>query len=796
MPSLALTDDQKVGLGQSHEAHTYSSAPQPTHTTSSRVATSVSKLSSTGGKTATTHTTASVYSTAQPVPKHTVPHSSAGREAVLGKGSSAIGGGISGVQGTRVPQTLPQTLPQIFMYKNASQPHSVRAGSSSLPGKGSTSLGARESASVSVSDTKAAEKSVKQQTPQNDNGYNRVAVTAGHAVSTNSGRVTQAGSTVPARSAHSTTTVQPQTSLAHSVTSGQPPSPLPSFITSLTSQGSSNSQTSRPFTGGPNNTPVYRRPHESVPPTGESSRYISTDSTTVRPTQSDFEALQRHHSALVPTPIPMTTSLVANPLKTVTMTTNTSGLSLVGDLSVIPPISAGPISKKGLVKSTGDKTYYNTTQSSSLSANQGSMKMMMGGSLIQRAQLGDLEVVPNSLQNSPNTSLPSHNTAPLTRNTVTSPDKANSDELRSGNQKLSMMTTFPGLHVVPMFQQQNLRNTLPNADKPGHITHPGLLGMADLSTEGRFFPMQQTFNSRNSMSLNDSSTSLKEMSLGKSPLKTTKLKLGKLLKEKDKGKLDLIKITGAPAPTTNISLGLAGSTSSLGVISQAPSEDTTPSPSPLTQPSQLPHGVSPSLSTSAANPPPFPAFVYSSSQVSPAPSTSSTENNPPQFPSTATPSPTSPADMKLPGSSQVAHTTVESKPSLTPGERSVSQEDSEGADSGSSEELLPVASVGPLVEYTGSDTYMDHNQHMTGHSAGKTEEEEEQESEDEDTEMPELEEMPSQSNHSSKSSSAAKGVAMVRHPPPSELSGRSGVVRGSAVKGFTAQTASQWQRNT
>ena len=796
-PSLALTDDQKTSLGLSRAPHTSSSHPHTSHPhTSHRVGAPTTARTTPPVAGATTKPFTAVKTSAT----HTDPLKTAkGGESGSGKRTAHTRGLFSGLEGVR----LPHDLPKIYMYTSSSQPHSVRAGGPSSDAL-KVLLAERES---SKSDGRfklegskfEGSKFAKSEGSKSEGSKLREAK-VGEKVLGSGGQVAPTGvgsATTSGQSMVPTTTVS-HTVMTNSSTSGYTAPPAsstqsvssrrnntstltPSTITtSPTSPAAQTLQNPQVPADPPNHThhsQQGRRPHEYLPPTGEPSRYIGTDSSTVRPTQSDFEALRRQHSALVPTPIPLPNSLVSNPLKMVTTsTTNSSGLSHLGDLSVIPPISAGPstTTKKGLVKSTGDKTYYNThtnTQDSLLGVDKEGVKMMTS-SLIQRTQLRGLEVVPNSLQDSLNTAPPPRNTS------TTTTDKGNSEERDRGNQKLaSSMVTFHGMQLVPM-QQQNLGNSLlEDTEKPGHISEPGRLGqkmMGDLSgvEGGGFAPMQQTFNSRNTMRL-DNSSSLKEMGLTKSPLKTTKLHLGKkLLKEKDKGMLDVIKITGPPARITNLSAELTGTKSAL-LTSQTRNEEAT-TPSPVTNSSHLPHITSPS-STSIANTANLqnisPTPAYSPSEVSPAPpSSSSGVEHPPQFPPTSTPSPTSPADTKFPSSSSPADTKFpSSSPPVSPqssvenedtssGRGSSSREEEDGDDSGAdsgansgSDCSTTPTSTGPLVEYTSCNTYTDHRQSPSVSSDVEGEREEREgrpaasqseEDEEDDGEMPELEEMP------------------------------------------------------
>ena len=150
--------------------------------------------------------------------------------------------------------------------------------------------------------------------------------------------------------------------------------------------------------------------HTRAPPSqttgiGPSPRIIGNDSARVRPTHSDFEALQRRHQHMVPTPIPMATDLMSNPLKMAV-----SGSLLLGDLSITPPISTAPLSKKDAKTTQQDKTNYNVRVNVSHNialpgTEKGSVKMMQPPSLIQKPMpLLDMPVlVPPLVQNPGNT---------------------------------------------------------------------------------------------------------------------------------------------------------------------------------------------------------------------------------------------------------------------------------------------------------------------------------------------------------------------------------------------------------
>lgn len=169
------------------------------------------------------------------------------------------------------------------------------------------------------------------------------------------------------------------------------------------------SWTSAPVTAT-SNTPsfTYRAsnhvpPPQSQPTPQERSQFIGSDSTIVRPTRSDFAALQRQ--AVVPTPISLPTSSDAmlHPLKMAT-----SGSSVLSNLSLIPPISSA-LSKNG--KTTQDKTLYNVhvnSQNTLLGTDKGSLKMMPDA-LIQKPMAGlgiDVAVlVPAQVQNTTITAL-------------------------------------------------------------------------------------------------------------------------------------------------------------------------------------------------------------------------------------------------------------------------------------------------------------------------------------------------------------------------------------------------------
>lgn len=131
----------------------------------------------------------------------------------------------------------------------------------------------------------------------------------------------------------------------------------------------------------------------STPP-----RLIGTDGTIVRPTHSDFTSIQRQHQAMIPTPIPMQSDLMSNPLKMAVSTP-----SVVGNITTIPPISTTLSSKDGKTTQE-DKTFYNVqlnTQNTLLE--KGGMKMMTD-TLIQKPMGSlDMQVLPIQTQNTTTT---------------------------------------------------------------------------------------------------------------------------------------------------------------------------------------------------------------------------------------------------------------------------------------------------------------------------------------------------------------------------------------------------------
>ena len=606
----------------------------------------------------------------------------------------------------------------------------------------------------------------------------------------------------------STSTVYTTTSAAISSTVTAAPNTITSY------------STPRPPTiagGGPNHI-HYQRPHVPLPPMSQPSPLIGTDTTIVRPTQSDFAALRRQHPGLVPTPIPMPSSLMTNPLKMLAASSSATEVSLLGNLHVIPPISSGPGSKKDLVKPSGNKTIYKNTHSNTgnntqllLNLEKGGVKTM-DGTLTQRPMIGlDMEVPPIHLQNS-------HSVTPLTSNLLGDTYKGNLDTLPGRNQKfismdrigMEVMPTYPqqGTHLIPhrnlptdtgkslgtaihgdadtgkslgtvmhgdadtgktlgtvihsggnelllpvssagmelvSQQQQNLRNTL-NANKLGLRMEPGILSEKmglDLSSEASLFPMQEALNSRNITSLKDASL-LKDMRLTKSPLKTKNIELDKLSKGKDKGGLDMIKIMGDPALTSNLSPEYAGS-KLLGVSSSG--NTFAVSNSPISSPID---NISPSSSLNS-NSARLPASGHQPTDASPTSSIGSSSGFPANPPASI-PSPTSPGNPPhFPASSTTSETSVDhdTKSPLSAGEDHSGREDGESGEvtEVSSESSSALASTGgPLVEYIDSYTYVDNNQQTTSLSStcttGEGEGEGEGEGSEEDEEMPELEEVP------------------------------------------------------
>ena len=627
--------------------------------------------------------------------------------------------------------------------------------------------------------------------------FTAVPTTGGHTASATRSSLTDNDT---ARSSHSRTDPQTSqsTSVPHTATATQTSSsPLTSSTTTHPPNITTSSSTSRvPPTGGPNYT-HYQRSHVPLPSTSEPSLFIGTDSTIVRPTRSDFAALRRQHPGLAPTPIPMTTSLATNPLKILANDTVATEISLLGNLRVIPPISTGPDSKKDLVKPSENKTFYNNTRGNTsentqllVNADKGGVKIMTG-SLIQRPMIGlDMEPGPFHLHNS-------HRVVPLTRNSLGDTYKGNLDTMSGRNQKLDrigmeVVLTYPqdshnltlnvptdtgkslgtmthggrneklvsmsgiGVGMVSK-QQQNLRNTLLDTNKPGIAMEPGLLSekmSLDLSSEMSLVPMQEVLNARNITGVKDAS-SLKEMGLTKSPLEAKTIKLDKLSKGKDKGALDAIKIMGDPVVTSNISPEYADS-KSLGV-SPVVGGNTVFAPSPVSNPPPFPvssstDNISPSSSLNSNLHFP-PASVHSPNDTSPMSSIGSSAGYPPNLPPAATPSPTSPANTPhFPASSTATDTTAgsETKSNLsTSVSHSGREEDGEstsGPEIGMESSSTLTSTGGPLVEYIDSFTYVDNQQQTTSLSStgavGEGEEEGNEDDEEDDVEMPELEEMP------------------------------------------------------
>ena len=720
---------------------------------------------------------------------------------------------------------LPTTLPQIFMYNSASQPHSIRAGRAAGGGlsererKPLVSRGGSRGGDVKVTENTfgVVGNSV---TPHHRDvaattSFTAVPTTSGHsevptrrftAVSTTGSRTASAtrsshtatADNGTARSYHSRTDPQTSqsTSMPHTATATLTSSPLTSSTTTDPPNITTSSSTSRvPPTGGPNYT-HYQRSHVPLPPTSEPSLFIGNDSTIVRPTQSDFAALQRQHPGLAPTPIPMTTSLATNPLKILANDTAATEISLLGNLHAIPPISTGPDSKKDLVKPSENKAFYNNTRSNTgentqllLNVDKGEVKTMTG-SLIQRPMIGlDVEPAPFHLHNS-------HGVVPSTRNSLGDTYKGNLDTMSGRNQKLDRI----GMEVVPTYpqdshnltfnvptdtgkslgtmmhsggneklvsmsgigvgmvsqQQQNLRNTLLDTNKPGLAMEPGLLSEKmglDLSSEMSLVPMQEVLNSRNITGVKDAS-SLKELSgLSKSPLKAKTIKLDKLSKGKDKGALDLIKIMGDPVVTSNISPEYADS-KSLGV-NPVVGGNTVFAPSPVSNPPLFPvssstGNISPSSSLNSNLRFSPQAYVHSPNDTSPMSSIGSSAGYPPNPPPTATATPTSPANTPhFPASSTAtADTTAgsETKSNLSTGVSHSGREEDGESTSGPESSSTLTSIGGPLVEYIDSFTYVDNRQQTTSLSStsavGEGEEEGSEDDEGDDDEMPELEEMP------------------------------------------------------
>ena len=633
------------------------------------------------------------------------------------------------------------------MYSSASQPHSIRGGGLNKSGR-EQPLVAGESSGLGEKVTRKALEVVGNSVrPHN---------TRTTLVTTTSSAVASATKTSQALSHGSRNAPTIPTTTASGQTFSTAAQTLPNLTAASTFQVSA-----------PNHT------HQQPPaPTGEPSPLIGTDSTVVRPTRSDFAALRRQHPALVPTPIPLTSELMSNPLKMATTTTNaaTTGLPLLGNL---PPISAVPGSKRDLVKkSTENKTFYNNTHHDStqpLGVDKGGVKM------IKRPLLG-VEVVPTQPQNLHNVPSPTANTlgntnsekleamhdgnqklismehlqmevVPTslqnTHNTLADPDKANLDVMPGGSQKLISMSRV-GMEVVHEPQlQQNLRNSVLDTDKLGLRMEASLLShkmTADLSTEaGGLVPVQQALFSHNTTGFKDSS--LKLTGLTKNPLNTKQIQLDKLSKGKEKGVLDVLKITDAPS---NISPE-SESSKSLRVYTQT----INPSPVGTQVTTSVPSNVPPylSLPSNTANALRFPgSLVYTPSDISPVSSIGSIEN-PPRIASPKTPghTPTSPgasdpslfpATMRTSQSSTGGDTESPLSASRSHSDSGEGETDSDG-DCGS-DSSATVTSIGPLVEFTSSYAHRDS-------SDGETRGEEERDGEsagEEDGEMPELEEMP------------------------------------------------------
>lgn len=258
---------------------------------------------------------------------------------------------------------LGPSLPQIYMHSSSSQPHSI---SGTGRGRGVLSQGGVRPKPVGHAGEMQQKVEVVANRPSP-----QYTVTTGPSTHTQS------------------LTVTPQTTVAATVSSR---TPLPAISPPV----STTSFTSRPR--APQTTSV-----SSLTPS--SPRIIGTDSTRVRPSHTAFEALQHRHQHMVPTPIPMPTDLMSNPLKMAV-----SGSPLFGDFPITPPISSVPLPKKdGKTTTSQNKTNYNVPVNAPHNialpgSDKGSVKMMQPPSLIQKQMpLLDMPVlVPPLVQNSGN----------------------------------------------------------------------------------------------------------------------------------------------------------------------------------------------------------------------------------------------------------------------------------------------------------------------------------------------------------------------------------------------------------
>ena len=632
------------------------------------------------------------------------------------------------------------------------------------------------------------------------------------APTTRSGTATTGSyATAPTTRSYTTTISQPGTSAhpAHTTLSNRTPLPFTSTSTTTAPNVAMSLNPGVVAVGDLNH--AHHHHVVPLPPTREPSQFIGTDSRVVRPTQSDFAAVRRRHPGLVPTPIPMTSGVTTNPLKMLTSHTETTPLSLLGNLQVIPHISTGPGSKKDLVKKTSDnKMIYNSSNDRGENTqlfpgvDKGGIKITTRGPIQPALVSLDMEDVPIHLHNS-------HNLAPSTRNMLdekykgnlmeeesapvsnqklismdhsrmgvapthlldsqnlmrnVSTDggmKQNLDSMMSGNEKLMSLT---GISVRRASQtQQNLRNEL-DADKLGLAIQPRILSQKMMTTGPGLVPM---LNSHNTTSFNNPSLP-NDMSLAKNSLKAKTIELDKL--SKSKGPLN-IKITGDSDTNSNMSPEYVGS-KSLGVDPLVVSQNTTTTPSPVTNSPQFPAfsnytSPSSSLGSNAGHHslPPTPTTTHQPNDVSPTSSIGSSSLGNPPTPAPAAPSsplspaipphlpPSAPATLPhLPVSANTRENTMTGETPLF-ASGSCSEEDCDSAGESDSETSTTLTSGGgPLVEYIDSHTYVDNQQQMTslssngtvgkaeGEGEGEGGEGESEDDEDDNEKMPELEEIP------------------------------------------------------
>ena len=609
--------------------------------------------------------------------------------------------------------------------------------------------------------------------------YTAVATTGSYATAptTRSGTATTGSyATAPTTRSYTTTRSQPGTSAhpAHTTLSNRTPLPFTSTSTTTAPNMAMSLNPGVVAVGDLNHT--HHHHVVPLPLTREPSQFIGTDSRVVRPTQSDFAAVRRRHPGLVPTPIPMTSGVTTNPLKMLTSHTETTPLSLLGNLQVIPHISTGPSSKKDLVKKTSDnKMIYNSSNDRGENTqlfpgvDKGGIKIMTRGPI--QASLVSMGDVPTQLHNSHNVAPSTRNmldkkykgnlmeeeSAPVSNQKLISMDhsrmgvapthlldsqnlmrnvstnggmKQNLDSMMSGNEKLMSLTGI-SVERVSQTQQQNLRNAL-DAEKLGLAIQPRILSQKMMTTGPGLVPM---LNSHNTTGFNNPSLP-NDMILAKNSLKAKTIELDKL--SKSKGPLN-IKITGDSDTNSNMSPEYVGS-KSLGVDPLVVSQNTTTTLSPVTNSPQFPAfsnytSPSSSLGSNAGHHslPPTPTTTHQPNDVSPTSSIGSSSLGNPPTPAPAAPSsplspaipphllPSAPATLPhLPVSANTRENTPAGETPLS-ASGNYSEEDCDSAGESDSETSTALTSGGgPLVEYIDSHTYVDNQQQMTSLSSNGT----------------------------------------------------------------------------